>query len=78
LGNVQANAHIEQGALVFGGHNRQCFLQWMSGSSEPRSLAGRGFWPVRSIPLFHAQPWIDYFPSSILAMVASCMFDVPS
>jgi hypothetical protein len=71
MGNVQSDAHIEQPRLVF-----ERFPRFWEGRARSKALCGAA---LDSIALRARLSAAFYFtPISILAIVASCMFDVPS
>jgi hypothetical protein len=71
MGNVQSHAHIEQPRLVF-----ERFPQFWEGRAGTKALPGAAF---GSIPLLTLLSTAFYFTAiNILAIVASCMFEVPS
>ena len=74
MGNVQSDAHIEQVGLV--SVDVPLWVCNGCGNIERRSkaLLDEAFGLFNQFLLAFA----PYFPSSILAMVASCMFEVPS
>ena len=71
MGNVQSHAHIEQPGLVF-----ERFPPFWEGARELKSRARRGFRHDRAAAALSTTFYFTLI--SILAIVASCMFDVPS
>jgi hypothetical protein len=71
MGNVQSHAHIEQPGLVF-----KRFSALLEGSREPKCPAWRAFRQDLAAALISAAFY--FTPISIFAIVASCMFEVPS
>ena len=71
MGNVQSHAHIEQRGLVF-----ERFPLFWEGRAGTKALPRA---PFGEIALLTPLSTAFYFTAiSILAIVASCMFEVPS
>jgi hypothetical protein len=71
MGNVQSHAHIEQARLVF----ERFPLSW-KGRGRSKALPGAGFGSIVLLTLLSMA--FHFTAISILAIVASCMFEVPS
>jgi hypothetical protein len=71
MGNVQSHAHIEQPRLVF-----ERFPLFWEGQGRSKALPGTAFGSIALLTLLSTA---FYFTGiNILAIVASCMFEVPS
>jgi len=71
MGNVQSHAHIEQPRLVF-----ERFPPFWEGRARSKAVSGAAFDLISLRALLSTA---FYFTAiSILAIVASCMFEVPS